>query len=91
MFLTNLDPNHYYFKANLLNLVEDSYFDKKGEFNDFVEELRSKEKVENQGPSAAAPVNLSLSVSIPSLTKMNIPISQENLQNGKISVTFFAP
>ena len=38
--LTDLDKDHDYFASNLENLVKDSYFDRKGDFNDYIESLR---------------------------------------------------
>ena len=40
--LKELDRKHVYFTSNLVDMVEDSFYDRKGEFLDFLKSLREK-------------------------------------------------
>lgn len=44
--LPNVDKDHLYFKTNLFELVEDSYYQSKGDNANFIMELDKKEKLE---------------------------------------------
>ena len=76
MNIQELDKEHDYFKTDLANLVDDSYFDSKGGFTDFFREL---DRVEAQTRTPAVPVgnqNESLyspSFSMYSFPKINLP------------------
>ena len=69
MLLKALDKNHDYFTTNLSERVEDSFFDRKGEFLDFIENLREKNAAAGATttpaappPSSAHPTHVSVSI-----------------------------
>ena len=72
--LTDLDKDHDYFKSILGDIVEDSYFDRKGEFNDYIESLRlvQEPQTSTQTPNLKGPLTPP-SVTFQSLPKMELP------------------
>ena len=44
IYLKELDKKHAYFTSNLVDLDEDSFYDRKGEFLDFLNTLRKKKR-----------------------------------------------
>ena len=58
MDLEDLDKNHPYFLSNLLELVEDAYYEHRGDFNDFLLNLDAQERTNNpHAPTAPPEVN----------------------------------
>ena len=75
MHLKELDRKHTYFTSELCDLVEDSFYDRKGEFLDYLETFKAKGAAQGTSTSATTlPVTAQPSnVSFESLPKIDLP------------------
>ena len=73
--LTELDPNHEYFKMGFCELVEDIYFDNKAAFRDFNYILDSQSKVpaDPAAPAQAAPGPIDIEALLKSSFAQSLP------------------
>ena len=76
--LPNLDANHLYFTTKLLDLVEDSYYLRKGDYADFIMELDKREATTappqvNVNNEATQQLQLNTNSFLQSLPKMDLP------------------
>ena len=52
MKLKDLDTRHFYFETNLPDLVEDLYYTRKGDYNEFMHNLYKREKADERFSAA---------------------------------------
>ena len=74
--LEDLDKSHPYFTSGLYDLVEDSFYDEKGEFRNFLKTIKAKDAAPGTSNSNAALVSpssvQSTNVSFQSLPKIDL-------------------
>ena len=74
MHLKELDKEHIYFTSKLYNLVEDSFYDFRGDFLDFLETYKAKGAAQASTSAPALPVTAQpTNVSFQSLRKIDLP------------------
>ena len=75
MHLKELDKKHTYFTSKLCDLVEDSFYDRRGDFLNFLETFKAKGAAQDASTSATTlPVTAqSLNVSFQSSPKIDLP------------------
>ena len=75
MHLKELDKKHTYFTSKLCDLVEDSFYDRRGDFLDFLETFKAKGVAQDASSSATTlPITAqSINVSFQSLPKIDLP------------------
>ena len=75
MHLKELDKKHTYCTSKLCDLVEDSFYDRRGDFLDFLETFKTKCAAQDASTSATTlPITAqSTNVSFQSLPKIDLP------------------
>ena len=74
MYLRELDKKHMYFTSKLCDLVEYSFYDRSGDFLDFLETFKTKDAAQGASTSATTlPISAqSTNVSFQSLPKVDL-------------------
>ena len=84
MHLKELDKEHVYFTSKLCDLVEDSFYDRRGDFLDFLETFKIEGAAQASTSAPALPVTAQhTNVSFQSLPKIDLPKFSGKFSDGE--------